>query len=653
MDPVDRVNQLLRSGAALGEDVPVSAPLFEAKPILTLLEGGAAVEPVLRPRLDVEYLGQPAPGEVQRINLVVRVPSHLRQQHKPFFQGLGARWSALEQCFRLPAYMCYAIACEEQFMDMYKARQPGYALEMDMDMSDAYLEWRDLGIEQFSELRVPEDIRGAYDKLYSYQQDAVRWLVENPYDHPGVLLALSPGLGKTIVSLTAAGVLDLNRVLIIAPLSLLSVWRWEAAKWFGRRSDSKLPQTLHSVHGDKPPESGWVVTNYNTVVSAKYNAEYAEEFWDLIILDESVKIKNRRTNTFQAIKNLRSNADRLWLLSGSPITRHPNDLWAQFNAIEPRGFRSYNNFIRRFCSVETNIYAKNPQTGHAGLKVTGTSGRNLRRDFSDILFVRNQEQVLPDLPDMLFQDISVQMTHQQRRMYDQMVEQYISQLENGAEMGAASKLAQLIRLQQIASNLINLAGTDLAGAQKWPDASGKADMLEEMIEAEAVEYPLLVWTHWKPGAIALANRLENGDHTSEDEDGEARGLKIGRISGDMDEEERTKTFRRFKGSGNATEKSDIDVLILSLAVGKFGLTLTNTKTVVYFDKTWAADDYVQSLHRVRRIGLTHVPRVISLRCPGSIDDMVEDNLAGKMPSIAHVSNSDLVKMLKGLGKGMA
>lgn len=608
---------------------------------------GQEIIEVSRPSLDIEYVGV-APN--QRINILVRVPKFMAQ-YKAVLVGLGARYSGIEKLWRMPAFLCVAIAAEETFVSPWIQRKEGFKLSDHIDVSEGYQEWKELGIAQFDDVRIPESVRSVWDGhdkncdipqcplyhgLFTYQKNEVIKLVGDPYNHGGELCSLSPGLGKTVVAMTAAAILGLQRVLIIAPLTLLSTWQWEKTKFFsksGTMAQSRLPARLRTVHGEVPPEDGWVVTNYNTVTSAKRIADFCEYQWDCLIIDESILIKNRKSQRFMNIKNLRQSADRVWLLSGSPISKHPSDLWAQFNMINHRGFSSFWRFTQRWCSVEQTDW---------GTKITGSSGRDLRRDFADILSVKNQEEVLPDLPDMRFEHINcpIQYEPRQLRIYKTMAEKYIAQLEEtGEEIGAAGKLAQLIRLQQIASNVINLS-TSMEG--KWADISTKANTLLEMVDAEDIEYPAIVWTHWRPGAQALTDRLKGL--------AEEQGLKVALIQGDMDEEERTDLFRRFKGANNAYTDADIDLLVLSLAVGKFGLSMQKTKTVIYMDKTWNADDYFQSIMRVRRIGLTHSPRVITLHSPGTIDEWIEENLAGKSIDIAHITNSSLAKMLRSLNR---
>lgn len=526
-------------------------------------------------------------------------------------KGLGARWVESAQGWAFPPYIAYSNALEETFPKIAQ--------------TDEYLEWKYGNPLLYEDLIVPPNIKPTFDALYAYQKEAVSQLVHNPYNHPGTLLTLSPGLGKTVVALTTAGILELKKVLIVCPLSLMDVWQTEAAKWFGVLNNARLLFKLRSAYGERPPisddENGWIVTNYGTVSSPRLAGDYCEIEWDLVILDESILIKNRHTQRFMNVKNLLGTAERKWLLSGSPISRHADDLWAQFHVIEPKAHPSYNRFRTRFCQVQKETWGTQTVT-----KVVGSSGRDFQADFHDVLFVRNQEEVLPDLPEMIFQSINVHMTAKQTSVYKRMLNEFLAQLDEGEELKATAKIAQLTRLQQITSNVCNLG-------DKWPDESGKHNVLLEMLEGEAIEFPLLVWTHWRPGAEELEEKI-----------GALRkGLRVGRIGGSMSKEEVDSTFADYKAG-------ELDVLILSLKVGKFGHTLTNTRTICYLDKTWFADDWVQSLYRVRRIGLTHTPRVITLTCPGTIDSMVEDNLAGKSIDIAAVTNASLSRMLRALNR---
>jgi hypothetical protein len=88
-----------------------------------------------------------------------------------------------------------------------------------------------------------------------------------------------------------------------------------------------------------------------------------------------------------------------------------------------------------------------------------------------------------------------------------------------------------------------------------------------------------------------------------------------------------------------------------LGVGKFGHTLINTQSAIYVDRTFDGDAFYQSLHRLERFGLDHSPQVIVLRVPGTVEEFnVEENLAGKMETVAHITEADLASLLRSLGR---
>ena len=92
---------------------------------------------------------------------------------------------------------------------------------------------------------------------------------------------------------------------------------------------------------------------------------------------------------------------------------------------------------------------------------------------------------------------------------------------------------------------------------------------------------------------------------------------------------------------------------MSPGVGKFGLTMTNINTMIYLDKTFDMEAYVQTMYRFRRLGLDHSVRVISLVAEGTVDELVADNLAGKSIDLNRISNEDLSILLTSLGRSQS
>ncbi len=483
-----------------------------------------------------------------------------------------------------------------------------------------------------------------FDRLYPFQQEAVQHAALTPYR--GVMLYLTPGLGKTPTSIVAAKARSPRRVLVLAPLSLLRNWGAEIQRW--------NPQAeVVTIHGGTPKglpleedaDAGelWVVTNYDTVRTrsdversqtgdiVNVTGPWHDVRWDVLILDESVLLKNRRTIRSQVCKYLAKQAGFTLALTGSPITRNTADAWMQLHIIEPEYLPSFWRFAKETCYVEESEWST---------EIVGSRpNKSLRELYPELAFVRYEEEVLTDLPQKVYQDMPVQLTERQRKAHDDIALKWLHQLEDNSDekVRVTAIVAELTRLQQVTSNLRNLG-------EDWPDESAKSTLIRDLLEAGAVELPLLIWTHWKPGANALFNRLHalttNSDSALYD-----RSVRL--VHGDVPRKVADDTIEDFKAG-------QVDVLILGLGVGKYGHTLANVRTVIYHDKSNDSDAYYQSLHRFggargKLAGYNHSVRVISLRAPNSGDDIVEASLAGKLPAMANASGADVAQLLRSLG----
>jgi SNF2 family DNA or RNA helicase len=516
------------------------------------------------------------------------------------------------------------------------------------------------------DLRIRAEAHPKWNDLYPFQRVAVEYLVCNP--HRGGLLALSPGLGKTPVSAVAMDIIGAQKVLVLAPLTLARNWIREVETWSNQyRSMSR------ATAAEKDPKTEFVVTNFETLFEATFRDEngnvvnvpggprkqkewieagpkkiapngkrvparerivqarktYASVDWDLIVVDESILFKNRKAVKVGVVQQLAKFSHQVWLLSGSPTSKYRDDLFPQLQTIMPRGFTSYWRFAEMFTVVER---------GKWGWDIVGDRpGVDLHSLLKDFLFARDQSEVLPDLPDYIYRPLALGLNSEQQRAHHTMNDQWIAMIEQsmeGDEVKAPNRLAQMTRLQQITSNTVNLTKED---GKAYPNSSAKEDALVDLIKNDEVETPLLVWVNYVPTGQSYKERLQK----------EFKDLTVEFIHGDATTEARKRdredTLQDFKDG-------KLDVLIMQYKVGKFGHTFTKTRTVYYGDRSWDADDIVQSLRRVRRIGLTHSPVLIVPRCPGTIDDLVEQILEGKLTSISEVTNADLVELLRSLGR---
>lgn len=437
-------------------------------------------------------------------------------------------------------------------------------------------------------------------RLYPYQRDTAGRIATAPH---GQMVVLSPGLGKTVVAIAAADLaVPDDQVVVVAPSSLLRTWEREIRKW------ATVPGDIYIMEGkvdmDAAANARWIIASWDKAAREK---DVWGKGWKLFILDESVLAKSRGSKRYKAIAQIRKGIERVWLLSGSPTTRYNDDLWAQLNLIWPKAFPSYWRFAERYCIVEETPWAR---------VVAGNRSRlNPMEENSDLVIVVNQEDVL-DLPEYLFEPpLMAHLTGQQALQYRRMRDQFVADLADGTELVADHEITRLMHLQQMAST--------------FDGQSAKRDALIDAIPA--YQPPFLVWTHWRDTATDIGVALS--------------GLMDTRVvTGETPAKARDAIIEGYKAG-------DFPALVLSLGVGKFGHTLTNTKTIVSFDRNFNADDAFQSMHRVRRIGLTHSPVVLPVVAAGTVDELtVGDNLEAKLAGIAKLTRADLASLLKSIGR---
>lgn len=439
--------------------------------------------------------------------------------------------------------------------------------------------------------------------LYEYQKSAICFLVNNPL--PGKMLSLAQGLGKTLVAIYAAKARGFKRILVICPLTLVQNWVDEYHRWTGEEATT--------VHGRSGEFSHFTVTNYDSVIDNLSTFEAGG--WDLIICDESILLKNGDSNRSKRIKKLREKVSEIWLLSGSPVSRYADDLYSQFYIMNPHYFTSYWRFADAYCYVMKTNW---------GTEIIGSKRTiDYRREFSDIIFRVNKEEAQLEIPDMLFDTYSVKLTDKQQEVYNNLENDFFACLDD-ASISVPTRLASLIRLQQTVSNLANL-GDD------WPNESAKMNLLMDLAVNKEIDTPCIIWVNWIMSGHLLCSTLNEA------------GFKAAYVYGGLSAPDRQKIIQDF-------HDGKIKYLIMSIGVGKYGLTLTEAKTMIYFDKTFDGDGYVQSQDRIHRIGLKHKPTVISLVAKGTTDELIADNLINKAVSMAKISGSEMRALFESLRK---
>jgi len=233
--------------------------------------------------------------------------------------------------------------------------------------------------------------------LYKYQEEGVLHLAFGRR----VLLADDMGLGKTIQAIAAAALLrqlrDIQHVLIVTPASLKHQWAREIQRFtslpvqiiqgnqMDRRNRYRQPQFFNIV-------------NYELALYDQ--EEIVKQQFDLIVLDEAQRIKNWRTKTADAIKQLRS--PYAFVLTGTPLENRLDELYSVFQFIDPTILGPLWRFNERYYEVERQPSGSYRVLGYKGLD-------ELRRRIAPYLMRRVRDEVLLDLPERIDNNYFVEM----------------------------------------------------------------------------------------------------------------------------------------------------------------------------------------------------------------------------------------------------
>ncbi|MGW0046704.1 DEAD/DEAH box helicase [Nocardia cyriacigeorgica] len=415
--------------------------------------------------------------------------------------------------------------------------------------------------------------------LRPYQSRGVSWLRAAVAEHGGAVLADEMGLGKTVQTIGfLLGRAD-GPQLVVCPTSLVGNWVHEI---------QRFAPGLHPVAW----RGGAVEAEAGTVVVAGYptlrlhGAALREIRWATAVFDEAQALKNPRTQVSKAARSL--DAAATVALTGTPVENHLDELWAVLNLVAPRLFGHRTQFRRRF--------ARPIQEGSAN------AAARLREAIEPVLLARRKDQVAASLPAKIHTDLLCDLTAEQERLYDQLLDRAI---DDGFGHGAQRQsrvLAALTGLKQVCNHpgLITGELDELAGR------SGKLDLCTDIVANNLdLGAPTLVFTQYRKTGELLVRHFA-----------EQFGVSAPFFHGGLNQAERARIVSEFQAADGPP------VLILSLRAAGTGLTLTRAADVIHFDRWWNPAVEAQASDRAHRIGQTRTVTVTTLTSGTTVEEHI-------------------------------
>jgi len=469
-------------------------------------------------------------------------------------------------------------------------------------------------------------------KPYAHQLTAL----ERSWNKDTFAYFMEMGTGKTKVLIDNLAMLyDKGKVdgaLIVAPKGVIGTWYnqelpahlpdhienvtvlWQSN--INKKQKEKLDllyETDHRLH--------ILIMNveaFSTDKGKKYAASFLRCHKSMTAIDESTTIKNPKAKRTKNILDIARLAPYRRIMTGSPVTRNPLDLYTQCEFLDPRhlDFSSYYAFRNRYAEMKTMHVS--------GRSIQVVGGFRHLDELADSLkpfSYRVLKQDCLDLPDKIYMKREVQLTPEQKKLYEQMRKEALATL-NGKTVTTMTALTQLMRLHQITCG--HFAADD-GTVQEI-----KNNRLVELLDVlEEIEGKAIIWAHYQHDVRNIYKLLE---------DKYGPGSVV-HYYGKTLPDQRDYAIKNFK------ENDRVRFFVGTPQTGGYGITLVQANTVIYYSNGYDLEKRMQSEDRAHRIGQTKKVTYVDLIAEDTVDTKIVKSLRKKINIASEVMGEDLKKWI--------
>ena len=407
----------------------------------------------------------------------------------------------------------------------------------------------------------------------------------------------------------AAG--KIERLLVVAPTSVVAVWPKELQEY------AEFKYTCRTLLGDKASRLKQLsdlekfpfkalkvaVINYESTWRDGIFEALQEFDADMIIADESQRIKTHDAAQSKAMHQLGDQARYKLILSGTPVQNNAIDIYSQYRFLDPTVFgKNFYQFRNRYAIMG----------GFNRRQVVGYKDMDdlIRREHSIAFRITKEEAI--DLPEQTFEVRHIQMDKKLAGLYQRIKRDSYAEIETGGQITATTVLTKLLRLQQLAGGF--LVTDDAAKPQLVSTA--KLEALSDIVQDYVVDggKKLVIFARFVPEVKAIIDLMKKVLPDRK---------KAVSIYGEIKKEDRGAIVQQFQTD------PDTVVFVGQIDTAGTGVTLTAADTCVYYSKNFNYAAYEQSLSRIHRIGQRNTCTYIDLVMEKTVDEMINRALAKK------------------------
>ena len=435
-----------------------------------------------------------------------------------------------------------------------------------------------------------KDVVINYDKYshrppLEHQKESIQKLVENKK----FILADDMGLGKTTSTIIAALESGSKKVLIICPATLKINWK--------REIENYSDKPVYIAEGKNfSTDADFVIINYDIIknfhdTKKKGESQILDANFDLVVVDEAHYIKNATAQRTKLINDLVKKVDRLWLLTGTPMTSRPIDYFNLLSLIESSVAKNWMAYAIRYCQgYQFNV------GGRKVWNVMGASNLEELRDRTAGLTLRRLKENVLDLPDKIITPVYLRL---KSKMYEEIMGEYYDWYDKNPEESKSltvqftklTKIRQVIADEKI-SQTIELAENIVEQGKKVIIFCNFTDSLNKICE------------HFGKAAV--------------------------KVDGSMSKPERQHSVDSFQDSDK------IKVFVGNIKAAGVGITLTAAEAVIMNDLSFLPSDHAQAEDRAYRYGQKNNVLVYYPIFENTIEGIIYDILNNKKQVIATV-----------------
>ena len=466
-------------------------------------------------------------------------------------------------------------------------------------------------------------------KPYAHQLKAL----EMSWDKKCFAYFMEMGTGKSKVLIDNISMLydkgRINGALIIAPKGVYKNWfsseipthmsdhiekeivLWESSG--GKKKEEEYKKLFKSTD-----DLQILVMNVEAL-STKKGKQFAWKFLNchtsMMAIDESTSIKNPGAIRTKTIIELGEKVKYKRILTGSPVTKSPLDLFSQCYFLDPwlLDQQSYYAFRVRYAKMRSiNVSGRQVQIV-VGYRNLGELSNKLK-PFS----FRCLKDDCLDLPKKTYMKRIIELTDEQKKVYKQMKEQALAYL-NGKMVTTATVITQMMRLHQITCGHFKSDDGEVQNI--------KSKRLDELMDVlEEIEGKAIIWAHYRYDIETIVEEVKKkyGEHS------------IVTYYGDTSSEDRQKAITAIQDREGPTR-----FLVGTPQTGGYGITLTGASTMVYYSNGYDLEKRQQSEARIDRIGQEKPMTYIDIIAEETIDEKIVEALRRKVNIATEIMGEEL------------